>query len=125
MSKKKQDGQDTRSLGREGEAKARLFLEQMGYQILEDNFYGRLGELDFVAREQEVLVFVEVKAYSSNSGILPQEGVHNIKRRRIVNTARYYMAKHRIPEDVPCRFDVVAIYGEHIELIRDAFWMEE
>ena len=44
------------------------------------------------------------------------------KQARILRTARYYMTRYHISEDTPCRFDVVAVLGSNVRLIRDAFW---
>ena len=44
------------------------------------------------------------------------------KQARILHTARYYMTRYHISKDTPCRFDVVAVLGSNVRLIRDAFW---
>lgn len=107
------------------EQKAASFLESQGYQIVERNFYAKTGEIDIIARENGVLVFAEVKSCHPEHGIFPEEEVDFRKRGRIVKTARYYLVKRKLPEDVPCRFDVVAILGSQVHLLRDAFWEGE
>ena len=114
-----------REVGEEMEQKAAMFLESQGYRIVERNFYARAGEIDIIARENGVLVFVEVKSCHPENGIFPEEVVDRRKRERIVKTARYYLARRKLPEDVPCRFDVVAISGSQVHLLRDAFWEVE
>ena len=52
----------------------------------------------------------------------PAEAVDARKQARILRTARYYMTRYHISEDTPCRFDVVAVLGSNVRLIRDAFW---
>lgn len=49
------------------------------------------------------------------------EAVDRVKQKRIRAAAVYYMFSHKIPEDCPCRFDVVGILGDQVELIQDAF----
>ncbi len=66
-------------------------------------------------------MFLEVKYRSSGRFGLPEEAVSVRKQGRIRLAAMWYMHQHGYPEDTPCRFDVVAILGEHISLIRDAF----
>jgi len=50
-----------RRLGARGEQAAAEFLERLGYEILERNWRSRLGEIDLVARDDDIMVFVEVK----------------------------------------------------------------
>lgn len=110
-----------RKCGSEKERLAAQYLIGLGYHILEFNFYSRTGEIDLIARENEYLVFVEVKYRKSNASGYPEEAVTPAKQRRIVQTARYYMLRRGYPEAAPCRFDVVAMTGEKIRLIKNAF----
>lgn len=64
-----------RKTGQEQEAKAACFLKTQGYQILEQNYRCKRGEIDLVAREGQYLVFVEVKYRSTNESGLPEEAV--------------------------------------------------
>lgn len=115
---------DRRALGLRGEGVARRFLEGRGYRILEENFTCPWGEIDLIAREGEVLVFVEVKTRRSARFGRPQEAVHGRKQRQILKVAEAYMTTRRLK--VPCRVDVVAIEfpldasEPTVELIRDA-----
>ena len=111
-----------RAIGTEYETMACEYLIQQGYQILQRNFRCRQGEIDVIAKENEYLVFVEVKYRRSGQDGDPAEAVDARKQARILHTARYYMAFHHMPENTPCRFDVVAVLGSTIRLIRDAFW---
>lgn len=113
--------QNNRKLGSLKEQEAKQYLESLGYEILEENFYAKGGEIDLIGRESEYLVFVEVKYRSTEKRGNPLEAVTFQKQNKIIRTAKYYMYKNRIPEYTPCRFDVVAILGEEITLIRDAF----
>lgn len=96
-------------------------MKQQGYRILQRNFYSRYGEIDIIAREGRYLVFIEVKYRNNTSHGLPQEAVSRKKQRTICKVANYYCLTHGIPENTPCRFDVVAILEEDIILLRDAF----
>lgn len=110
-----------RRLGQKQERIAADYLIKQGYQILEHNFYSRTGEIDLIAREGTFLVFIEVKYRKTNAFGFPEEAVTPAKQRTIRNTARYYMLLHHFPEATPCRFDVIAVTGEEIRLIRNAF----
>lgn len=109
------------SLGRKMEEKAAFYLEEKGFEILEHNFKCDLGEIDLIAEERGCLVFIEVKYRSSNGQGDPAEAVDRKKQRRISKASDYYRLIHHIPEQMPMRFDVVAIRGESIRHIMNAF----
>lgn len=112
--------------GRWGETLAARFLKQAGYRILARNVVTPVGELDIVAREGEELVFVEVKTRTSGEFGGPLGAVGPAKRRKIIQSARSYLARHRMDE-CPCRFDVVGVTrvegktDPDVELVRGAF----
>lgn len=110
-----------RTIGTEHEKIAKEYLLQKGYQIIVMNYHCRSGEIDIIAKEQEYLIFIEVKYRSSLKNGYPEEAIHVRKQRAIIHTARFYMLSHGISEDTPCRFDVVTILGEDIKLIQNAF----
>ena len=113
-----------RAIGAEYENLACEYLIQHGYQILHRNFRCRQGEIDMIARDKGYLVFIEVKYRRNEREGDPAEAVDARKQARILRTARYYMTRYCISEDTPCRFDVVAVLGNSVRLIRDAFWCE-
>lgn len=115
------NGVNKRKLGTEYEDRAEEYLKQQGFIILERNFHSRSGEIDIVAKEDEYLVFIEVKYRRNNSSGSPLEAVNANKQKRICRTAFYYCFKHGYGERMPCRFDVIAIEGEEILHIRNAF----
>lgn len=110
----------THTLGRRGEDRAVAYLRTCGYQILERNFRCRLGELDIIAREGDTLAFVEVRTRSHGRQGSALEAVSPTKQRQVARVASYYLTSRRL-EAATCRFDVVGITGEHVELVRDAF----
>lgn len=112
---------NTRSLGTAWEARAAQFLEREGCVILERNYRSRRGEIDLIVRDGEYLVFVEVKYRKTAGSGLPEEAVNYRKQRIISRAAQDYLLKKRLPETTPCRFDVVAICGDRIRHIRNAF----
>lgn len=113
-----------RRLGEDKEQVAADFLEAAGYQILERNFRCRMGEIDLIAKENETLIFTEVKYRASHKAGLPEEAVDFRKRQRICKVALYYLTTHVRRTDVPCRFDVIAIDGGEIRHHRNAFSYE-
>jgi len=113
------------ALGAIGEELAHHFLSERGYKVLLKNYECALGEIDFIAKEKGVLVFIEVKTRSSLAMGRPEESVTFHKRWQITKTAQYYLKRYGI-RDAACRFDVVSVLippGQEpeIELIPDAF----
>src|SRR6266545_7454343 len=95
-------------LGKLGEDCACRELERRGYVILERRYRTRRGEIDIVATDGGVLVFVEVKARRGTAFGAPAEAVTWHKQRKLLQLAAAYIAAKRLPE-VPCRFDVVSV----------------
>lgn len=118
---RRQNRQSNRAEGSRHEEEAADFLRQQGYKILERNYRDRFGEIDIVAREGPYLAFVEVKYRKDAKSGYPEEAVPAAKQRRIRHTASWYLYRHGLSDETPCRFDVVSILGGEITLIRDAF----
>jgi putative endonuclease len=109
------------SLGREGENRAAAALEKKGMQILARNFRSRTGEIDIIAREAETIVFVEVKTWSHYGIEDLGLGVDAKKQRRIIETAKYFLLKHREYNEMALRFDVIFISPADIVHLASAF----
>lgn len=110
-----------RSLGREMEEKACAFLEEKGYKKICSNFYTKYGEIDLIMKDGRYIVFIEVKYRKNTIYGNPYEAVDRKKQWRIINSAKYYFYKNKLPSDTPCRFDVVSIAGEEIIHYKNAF----
>ncbi len=96
------------ALGKKGEDLAANYLTKHGYRIVDRNFKGRYGELDIIALEGTVLVFVEVKTRIGRSFGTPEEAVTPWKLAEVVKTAQYYKLLHpELPESL--RVDVIGI----------------
>ena len=119
----KQTGVTTRLCGNAAEDAALAHLLAAGLTLVERNYRtpGRGGgEIDLVMREVGgTLVFVEVRARAGTTHGGAAASVGGVKQRRIVLAARHYLMRHRSPP--ACRFDVVAIDGNHIEWLKAAF----
>jgi putative endonuclease len=96
-------------LGKYGEDLAAQHLTAAGMQVLARNWRCREGELDIVALDGDALVFVEVKARSSNAFGEPAEAVGRVKARRIHVLACRWLAEHRPAGSPELRFDVVSV----------------
>lgn len=120
----------TRKIGDVGERLAAEHIENLGYRIIHKNYKFRNGEIDLICRDQEVLVFVEVKTVREkpDSGFSfgpPESWITPRKRRQLVLTAEHYLWKHAV-RDTGCRFDVVFVRlsrkEPEVTVLRNAFW---
>jgi putative endonuclease len=110
----------TVTLGASAEDLAARLLVQRGYTIVERNFRCASGELDIVARDRDVLVFVEVRSRADSAHGEAVEMVHRRKQRQVARVAMHYIVD-RDPVFARSRFDVVAITDGQAELFVDAF----
>jgi len=104
--------------GREGEQAALRYLSRHGLALVEANFTCRGGEIDLVMRAGDTLVFVEVRQRTDARHGGAAASITPAKIRRLLRAAQVYL--QRFPSLPPCRFDVVAIDGGHIDWIRNA-----
>ena len=113
--------ENTRSVGARYEEQAAEYLQTQGYESISRNYRSPRGEIDLIAREGVVLCFVDVKYRAGTGAGYAVEAVNRHKQRRISGAAQWYMMRHGLDEWTPCRFDVVAIDGAEITLLRNAF----
>ena len=107
-------------LGRAGEKRAIDFIKKKGFKILETNYKTVFGEIDIIAEEKGILVFIEVKTRSSDNYGNPCEAVDKRKQEKYYKTATYYLQKEK-KTDAECRFDVIEIENGEINHIFNAF----
>ncbi len=100
--------QNKRSTGNKGEDIACEFLSKLGYQIIERNYQYGHGEIDIIAKDGEILVFVEVKYRKSLEYGSPETAITKSKQKQIRKVAEAYLYQNEI-KDTSCRIDVVAI----------------
>jgi putative endonuclease len=94
--------------GESGERAAKKFLQQAGLKFLTANFRSPRGEIDLVFRDADCLVFVEVKARSSEEWTRPAAAVDARKRKLLSQTALDYLKLLKNPA-VKFRFDIVEV----------------
>ncbi len=112
-------------IGKKGEKVAVKYLKKSGFEIIECGFKAMRGEIDIIARENDTIVFVEVKTRRTDEFGSPFEAVDLKKQAQIKKIASIYISK-RYQKFIPCRFDVVGIIvkkrGDYeISHIRNAF----
>ena len=113
----------TVSFGRRSEIDGAGYLRSLGYRVIASGYRTRAGEIDLVAWDGTVLVFVEVKALHSEAP--PEDAVGPRKQQRVIRAAQSYLNQYRLHE-AAYRFDVLAVtvrqgVPPEFRLIRDAF----
>ena len=101
--------------GELGERAAKKHLKQLGLKFLTANFRSERGEIDLVFREEDCLVFVEVKTRSSEDWVRPAASVNKHKRRLLCQTALDYLELLKNPQ-VKIRFDIVEVLLQDSEV---------
>ncbi|HRX13432.1 MAG TPA: YraN family protein [Eubacteriales bacterium] len=114
---------NTRLLGGLGEKQAVMYLKKHHYKIIETNYFCRFGEIDIIAKKDNILIFVEVKSRADNSFGSPAEAVTPRKQQKIITVAKNYIAEHGV-NNTQIRFDVVEIIDKKTNHILDAFRVE-
>lgn len=113
---------NNREKGAQKEEQVCAYLLSKGVKIKERNFRCRQGEIDIIGYDGDCLVFFEVKYRGSRGVGSAAEAVGYAKQRKICRVADYYRVIHHCGEDTPIRFDVVAIDGENLRWIKNAFY---
>ncbi len=110
--------------GIEGEAIAERYLTTKGYSILAKNYRFEKSEIDIIAKKENILIFVEVKARTDNRYGFPEEAISDKKKEKLMEGAEAYLLENNL--QCPIRFDVIAITKSansmEIEHIVDAFF---
>ena len=111
-------------LGAQGERAAEKLLRRQRYTIVRRNYRCPAGEIDRVALDGKVVVFVEVKTRTQPGFGTPLEAVDHRKQQQIIRAARYYLSENDL-HDRDARFDVVGVWWEdgkvQCELVKNAF----
>ncbi|HEU0033609.1 MAG TPA: YraN family protein [Kofleriaceae bacterium] len=110
----------TIEVGANAEDRATAYLIDRGYTIVERNFEIKAGELDIIARDGAILVFVEVRSRANADHGHAVEMITPAKQRQVARIAGFYLQLRRPAYD-EIRFDVVAITGDEILLVQDAW----
>ena len=99
---------------------AEQYLKRKGYKILCKNFRTPFGEIDIVAKNKEMIVFVEVKLRKTGKYGAPEYAITYYKKMHIIKSAFFYLKKYN-NFDKPYRFDVITISSSNIAHYENAF----
>jgi len=115
---------DSNKIGQKAEQLARQYLEQRNLKFIEANFNCKLGEIDLIMHDQQVLCFIEVRYRRNSQFGSAAESIDLRKQQKLTRTAQTYLNMHNKNES-PCRFDVISIQGllqeADINWIKNAF----
>ena len=111
----------SKELGLKGEVLAKEYLINKEYIILTTNYKNKIGEIDIIAKKDNVIVFIEVKTRESIKYGYPREAVNFYKQQKIRNVATVYLKFKGLYDKVLVRFDVIDIVGDKITHIENAF----
>jgi putative endonuclease len=92
-----------------------------GLEIVARNVTHAGAEIDLIARDGETIVFVEVRSRADDLRGHPLETVDERKQARVRRGATGWLLVHDLWERVPVRFDVIAIVGDDLQWIANAF----
>ena len=108
-----------------GQEEAAKYLQAQGMSLIEANFRIPSAEIDLIMKDDDYIVFVEVKYRRDTRYGLPREAIGYHKQKKIKKAALHYIARRRLSNQ-DFRFDVVELLetgsGLSINHIKDAFW---
>lgn len=90
------------------ERAAEIFLVKAGLILIKRNFNSPYGEIDLIMRDQNILVFVEVRQRRNSRFYSAAASVSKQKRSRIIKTAQHYLQATPNHQNLFCRFDIIA-----------------
>ena len=100
---------DRVKIGSDAEHQAEQFLEKQGLKLIARNYRSRLGEIDLIMQNNSTLVFVEVRKRTHHKYGGAAASVDFRKQRKLIQTARFWLANNYRYQSHSCRFDVIAI----------------
>lgn len=107
-------------VGLSAESKAKDYLVSQGYRVVKTNYKNKIGEIDIIGYDEDILCFVEVKYRKDDTFGLPREAVNYHKQMKIRRVATVFINQYKLFDKVP-RFDVVEVLGDKITLIKNCF----
>lgn len=112
---------NSREIGNIGEQAVVDFLKSHGYEILKRNYTVRGGEIDIIAKKNEIIAFVEVKTRGKNPLVAGEKAITESKRRYIIRTAEHYL--NTLEKSYDCRFDVAVVETEDRKILHLKYYV--
>lgn len=114
----------SRDVGNQYESEAQRFLEKQNIVLIEANYHCRHGEIDLIMKDEDFIVFIEVKYRKDANHGAAAEMVTPAKQKKIIRTAQHFLMCNPRYQNFACRFDVIAFDGDNahsINWLRSAF----
>lgn len=108
----------SKSLGKQAEDFAYRYLKAQGLCLITRNYACRLGEIDLIMQDKEILVFVEVRYRQQQQFGHSLETVDAYKQTKLIKTAEHYLQSNPTLAETPCRFDVLGISARKPSLLQ-------
>ncbi len=110
-----------REIGDVGEEATANFLLKNGYEILKRNYTVRGGEIDIIAKKNDVIAFVEVKTRGKNPIVTGENAITKSKKQLIIKTAERFLLT--LNEPCNCRFDVAVVEAKEMKVVRLKYYV--
>ncbi len=108
---------EKRKIGDIGEGIACTYLRREGFALIQQNYWKPWGEIDIIAKKENILRFVEVKSVSRESSsnlsretVRPEENMHPKKVQRLHRAIQTYLLDKKVPESVAWQIDLACVY---------------
>ena len=98
-----------KEIGAWGEEIAANWLDEHGYEIVARNIRTPYGEIDIIARQNQITIFIEVKTLTSSANFFPEHQITARKREHMLNAAQHYSAENQIDH---WQIDVISVEGK-------------
>ena len=118
---------NTREQGYYFEDIASKIFSLNGYRIIEKNYYTRYGEIDLIAKKQNLIVFIEFKQRKSNNFWFGEDSNNYQKRKKIFLSARQFIYQKKL-FDFNIRFDAIIFYKRNnysYKWLKNIIWGDE
>lgn len=113
-----------REVGNIYETKSVEILKRENYDVLERNYRNKYGEIDIIAKKDNIIIFIEVKYRATLKYGYGSEAVDKNKIKRIYKTAMQYLIKNGLEEN-QCRFDCMSYLGKDFKWDKNIVWGDE
>jgi putative endonuclease len=118
-----------------GESIACKYLVKKGFEVIERNYWQKCGEIDIIAKNKDIIHFVEVKSVSrdintdnvtheTNDYYRPEDNLHEWKLERLRKTIQVYLVEKSVSDETNWKFDVITVYFDEKRLISKVFMLE-
>ena len=117
---------DHNQKGQFAENLALNYLQEQGLTRLQENFSCKYGEIDLIMRDNEFIVFIEVRYRKKTQFGHPLETINYSKQKKIIKTVQYFLLKNPEFNQLACRIDAVALNSQdksrqdHIDWVKNA-----